>query len=461
MVMRHTVNRAIRDYLNAHDFLEIETPIMTRSTPEGARDFLVPSRLTPGSFYALPQSPQLFKQMLMMAGFERYYQIARCFRDEDLRADRQPEFTQLDLEMSFVDEDDVIGTIEGMIARVFEATGFQVAAPPWPRMSYGEAMLRYGTDRPDVRFGLEIADLGEAVARRGVQRVRGMLACGGVVRGFNAGAREVSRKELDGLTEHVQRYGAGGLVWAFVQEGGGWRSPVAKALVRGRIAAVTRRLGGRPGDLLLIVADKEQVAATALGALRLELSRRFDLVPAGRHEMLWVVDFPAFEWNEGERRWDSVHHPVHHPDRRLRRPGGDALARLRRDPRRLRDRRRVDSYPPPRGPAGGLPRARDLRAGGGGALRLPARGDALRRAPARRHRVRARPHRGDRRRPRLDPRRHRVPEDRQRRRPADRARPRPSTRRSSRSSGCGSRRRLCRAISSAPGSASPSEGKSP
>jgi aspartyl-tRNA synthetase len=321
MVTRHTVNRAIRDYLNAHDFLEIETPIMTRSTPEGARDFLVPSRLTPGAFYALPQSPQLFKQLLMMAGYERYYQIARCFRDEDLRADRQPEFTQLDLEMSFVDEDDVIGTIEGMLARVYEATGFQVSAPPWPRMSYGEAMLRYGTDRPDVRFGLEIADLGEAVAGTEFRVFAGVLGGGGVVRGLNAGAHELSRKELDGLTEHVQRFGAGGLVWAFVEEGGGWRSPAAKALSEGERSEIGRRLGARPGDVLFVVADKELVAATALGALRLELARRLDLVPAGRHETLWVVDFPAFEWNEGERRWDSVHHPFTTPTGDFSDPG--------------------------------------------------------------------------------------------------------------------------------------------
>ena len=321
MTIRHTVNRAIRDYLNAHDFLEMETPIMTRSTPEGARDFLVPSRLSPGEFYALPQSPQLFKQMLMMAGYERYYQIARCFRDEDLRADRQPEFTQLDLEMSFVDEEDVIGTIEGMLARVYEATGFQVPPPPWPRMSFDEAMARYGSDKPDVRFGLEISDLGEALADTEFRVFAGVLANGGVVRGLNAGARELSRKDLDGLTEYVQRYGAGGLVWAFVEEDGSWRSPAARALSDAEREDVGRRLGARPGDVLFIVADQESVAATALGALRLELSRRFELVPEGRHEPLWVVDFPAFEWNDGERRWDAVHHPFTTPTGDFSDPG--------------------------------------------------------------------------------------------------------------------------------------------
>ncbi len=322
MVLRHTVNRALRDYLNAHDFLEMETPILTRSTPEGARDFLVPSRLSPGAFYALPQSPQLFKQMLMVAGYERYYQIARCFRDEDLRADRQPEFTQLDLEMSFVEEEDVIGVTEGMLARVFEAAGFEAAPPPWPRLAYAEAMARYGSDKPDVRFGLEIGDLGEALAETEFKVFAGALSGGGVVRAINAGAREVPRSELDALTEHVKRFGAGGLVWAFVQEDGAWRSPIAKFLTDEERAAITQRLGGRPGDLLLIVADpSERVAATALGELRLELARRFELVPEGRHELLWIVDFPMFDWNEGERRWDAMHHPFSAPTGDLSDPG--------------------------------------------------------------------------------------------------------------------------------------------
>jgi aspartyl-tRNA synthetase len=313
MIVRHTVNRAMREYLNAHDFLEIETPILTRSTPEGARDFLVPARITPGAFYALPQSPQLFKQLLMMSGYERYYQIARCFRDEDLRADRQPEFTQLDLEMAFVDEDDVIGAVEGLMGRVFEETGFPVSGPPWPRLGYDEAMARYGSDRPDVRFGLEISDLGEDLAGSEFKVFSGTLAGGGAVRGLNSGARDVPRKDLDALTDHVKRYGAGGLVWAFVQEDGTWRSPIAKFLSEGEIAAVTQRLGGKPADLLLIVADKPLVAATALGELRLELARRFDLVPEGRHEVLWVVDFPMFEHNEAEGRWDALHHPFTAP----------------------------------------------------------------------------------------------------------------------------------------------------
>jgi aspartyl-tRNA synthetase len=309
MVLRHTVNRSMRDYLNANDFLEIETPILTRSTPEGARDFLVPARLTPGAFYALPQSPQLFKQLLMMSGYERYYQIARCFRDEDLRADRQPEFTQLDLEMGFVDEEDVIGVIEGLLARVFEETGFEAPPPPWPRLGYDEAMLRYGSDKPDTRFGLEIADLGEAVAGTEFRVFQA-----GTVRGLNAGAREASRAELDSLTEVAKRFGAGGLVWAFVQEDGSWRSPAAKVLGDEERKRIEHTLQASPGDLLLMVADAHaDVVATALGELRLELARRYDLIPAGRHELLWTVDFPMFEWNAGEQRWDALHHPFTAP----------------------------------------------------------------------------------------------------------------------------------------------------
>ena len=314
IILRHTVNRAIRDYLNANDFLEIETPILTRSTPEGARDFLVPARLTPGAFYALPQSPQLFKQLLMMSGYERYYQIARCFRDEDLRADRQPEFTQLDLEMAFVEEEDVFGVIEGLLTRVFEEAGFVTPPAPWPRLSYDEAMLRYGSDKPDTRFALEIADLGSVVGATEFRVFRGVLDGGGVVRGFNAGPREATRAVADQLTEVVRRYGAGGLVWAVVQEDGTWRSPAAKALSDDDRSGIERVLQASAGDLLLIVADANPVvAAVSLGELRLEVARRWDLIPADRHELLWVVDFPMFEWNAGEQRWDALHHPFTAP----------------------------------------------------------------------------------------------------------------------------------------------------
>jgi aspartyl-tRNA synthetase len=313
MILRHAVERSMRDYLNARDFLDMETPILTRSTPEGARDFLVPARMAPGNFYALPQSPQLFKQMLMMAGYERYYQIARCFRDEDLRADRQPEFTQLDLEMSFVEEEDVIEVMEGMLARVFEDAGFPAPPPPWPRMGYDEAMLRYGSDKPDVRFGLEIADLGAAVEGSEFKVFSGTLASGGVVRGINAGAREVARSGLDELTEVVKRFGAGGLVWAFVQDDGAWRSPVAKFLSDDERERIGRALSARPGDLLLIVADQPRTAATALGELRLELSRRFGLVGHDTpHQLLWVMDFPMFEV-DADGSLGAVHHPFTAP----------------------------------------------------------------------------------------------------------------------------------------------------
>ncbi|HWD63850.1 MAG TPA: aspartate--tRNA ligase [Solirubrobacteraceae bacterium] len=313
LTLRHQVTRTMREVLNERDFLEIETPDLTRSTPEGARDYLVPARIAPGSFYALPQSPQLFKQLLMVAGFERYYQIARCFRDEDSRADRQPEFTQLDLEMSFVNEDDVIETMEAVMAAVFEASGFPVASPPWPRMPYREAIDRFGIDRPDVRFGLELRDLGEAVAGSGFQVFSGALAAGGVVRAVNMGARELPRSELDGLTELAKRHGAKGLVWAFVQEDGSLRSPVAKFLAAEEVEQIKARLEAGPGDLLLVVADSLEVASAALSALRLELGRRFDLIPSGVHEALWVTEFPAFFWNQDQQRWDSAHHPFTAP----------------------------------------------------------------------------------------------------------------------------------------------------
>jgi aspartyl-tRNA synthetase len=321
LLLRHRVAQAMRQALDELDFVEIETPLLTRSTPEGARDFLVPSRVQRGSFYALPQSPQLFKQLLMVAGFERYFQIVRCFRDEDPRADRQPEFTQLDLEMSFVDEDDVIDVVETVLAGVFEAVGFPAPAPPWPRVPFDEAVARYGTDRPDRRFGLEIADLGEAVAGSEFQVFARALADGGAVRGLNAGPRDVPRSELDALTETAQRLGAKGLVWAFVEDGGAWRSPVAKFLTPEETAAIGQRLGAGPGDLLLALADRPEVASGVLGALRLELAERFRLIPDAHHDLLWVVDFPMFAWNGDEERWDALHHPFTQPVGSLDDPG--------------------------------------------------------------------------------------------------------------------------------------------
>ena len=321
--LRHRVISTMREVLNDRDFLEIETPYLTRSTPEGARDYLVPARVQPGSFYALPQSPQLFKQLLMVAGFERYYQIARCFRDEDTRADRQPEFTQLDVEMAFVTEDDVIECMEAVMGAVFEREQFDVAPPPWPRMTFAEAVSRYGIDRPDTRFGLELRDLGEAVAGSQFQVFAGAIASGGVVRAINAGRRELPRSELDALTELAKRHGAKGLVWAFVQtDEPGWRSPIAKFLTAHEIAAVNARLDASPGDLLLMVADEITTAGQVLSALRMELADRFDLIPAGRHDVLWVVEFPAFFWDPEARRWDAAHHPFTAPTGNLDDPGG-------------------------------------------------------------------------------------------------------------------------------------------
>jgi aspartyl-tRNA synthetase len=331
--IRHAVTRAIRESLNDLDFVEVETPVLTRSTPEGARDFIVPSRLQHGSFYALPQSPQLFKQLLMIAGYERYYQIARCFRDEDQRADRQLEFTQLDLEMAFTTEDDVIDVTEGTLTAALGAAGVEVT-PPFPRIPYDDAIMRYGTDRPDTRFGLEIADLGHALAETEFKVFRGVLESEGVVRGINAGPRELSRAELDGLIEFAQGQGAGGLVWAYVEEGeegSGWRSPVAKFLRPEEIAAIASSLGASTGDLLLLVADEAGVAAQALGALRLELSRRFDLAPQGLWNLLWVTDFPLLEWNDDEGRWDSIHHPFTSPTE-------ESLDQLDRNPGAVRAR---------------------------------------------------------------------------------------------------------------------------
>jgi aspartyl-tRNA synthetase len=313
--LRHRVVASIRAYLDPLDFLEIETPILTRSTPEGARDFVVPSRLQRGSFYALPQSPQLFKQLLMVAGYERYYQIARCFRDEDLRADRQPEFTQLDLEMAFVEEADVIDVVEGLLAAALAAGG-AVVEPPFPRIRYAEAIARYGTDRPDTRYGMEIHELGDALRETEFKVFRSVLESEGVVRGLNAGARELSRTELDGLIEFAQGQGAGGLVWAYVEDGSdgaSWRSPVAKFLQEGELAAIGAALDAQPGDLLLLVADEAGVASQSLGALRIELARRFGLAASGEWRPLWVTEFPLLEWNDDEGRWDSLHHPFTSP----------------------------------------------------------------------------------------------------------------------------------------------------
>ncbi len=312
MVLRHRIVKAMRDVLDERDFLEVETPILTRSTPEGARDFLVPSRLQLGSWYALPQSPQLFKQLLMMGGYERYFQIARCFRDEDLRGFRQPEFTQLDLEMSFVDEEDVIDVMEDVMATVFAVGDFSAPPPPWRRMGYDEALLRFGSDKPDTRFGLEIVELSAALAGSDFKVFQGVLDAGGVVRGINAGAREMSRKDLDGLQDVAKRAGGKALAYAFVEEDGSWRSPIAKFFSPEQLAAASQALEASPGDLLFFSSDTAAVAANVLGSLRLELADRFGLVPEGEHDVLWIVDWPMFEPVEGGGL-TAIHHPFTAP----------------------------------------------------------------------------------------------------------------------------------------------------
>lgn len=312
MALRHRIVKTMRDVLDRQDFLEVETPILTRSTPEGARDFLVPSRLQPGSWYALPQSPQLFKQLLMMAGYERYFQIARCFRDEDLRGFRQPEFTQLDLEMSFVEEEDVIKVMEEVMSAVFAAGDFPVPPTPWPRMAYADSMLKYGNDKPDTRFALHISDVSELLRGSSFKVFEGVITGGGVVRAFNAGPREFSRSELEGLNEIVRVHGAKATAPIVVGGEAGWVGNLAKFFERSQIDAVNAELEAKDGDLLLFVADAEPVAAAALSALRLEIAERFGLIPDGVHHPLWIVDWPMFEAT-GDGAFTAIHHPFTAP----------------------------------------------------------------------------------------------------------------------------------------------------
>ena len=304
--LRHEVVRTIREQLNAEDFLEVETPILTRSTPEGARDFLVPSRLSPGAFYALPQSPQLFKQLLVMGGTERYFQIARCFRDEDFRADRQPEFTQLDLEMGFVEEEDVYHVVDPVLKAMLALGGIEVDLPV-ERLTYADVMLRYGSDRPDRRLGVEISDLTDVLRDSEFKVFSGAISAGGVVRAISTGG-EWPRSRFDSLTEKAQGLGAKGLAWAVVEDGG-WRSPIAKFLSDDEIDRATAELGAKPGDAILIVADEPEVAARVLGALRVEVA---DGEPEG-HDLFWVTDFPMFAWNDADGRWVAEHHPFTSP----------------------------------------------------------------------------------------------------------------------------------------------------
>ncbi|MDF2570638.1 MAG: aspS [Sporomusa sp.] len=313
LMLRHRVAKSMRDFLDQHRFLEVETPILTKSSPEGARDYLVPSRVNPGKFYALPQSPQIYKQLLMVAGMERYFQIARCFRDEDLRADRQPEFTQLDIEMSFIDREDIISLMEQMVAHIFkEGIGAEVPAS-FVRLSYDEAMARYGSDKPDLRFGMELVDLSGIFKDSGFKVFDTVLANGGQVKAINVkGYANAPRRELDGLVDYVSTYGAKGLAWiSYTDEG--LKSPITKFFNEDTINKMTAAAQAETGDLVLFVADKPKVVAAALGQLRLEMGRRLNLIDPDKLSFLWVVDFPMFEYNEEDKRWVAMHHPFTSP----------------------------------------------------------------------------------------------------------------------------------------------------
>jgi len=313
LILRHKTVKAIRDYLSERGFLEIETPMLAKSTPEGAREYGVPSRVHPGHFYALPQSPQLFKQILMVAGMDRYFQIARCFRDEDLRADRQPEFTQLDAEMSFVDREDVLTLMEEMIAHIFRETLGVEVQTPMPRLSYNESIERFGVDKPDLRFGLELVDVGPEVQGSDFKVFTQVLERGGRVKGLNAkGCAGFSRKEIDDLTKFVGIYGAKGLAYITMTEEGP-KSPIAKFFSEEQLNAIIKKMDGQPGDLLFFVADTPAVVAAALGNLRLELGRKLNLINPNEFKFLWVVDFPLLEYDEEEKRYVAMHHPFTSP----------------------------------------------------------------------------------------------------------------------------------------------------
>jgi aspartyl-tRNA synthetase len=316
IMLRHRIVKFIRDFLDREGFVEVETPILIKSTPEGARDYLVPSRLHPGKFYALPQSPQQLKQLLMVAGFDRYFQIARCFRDEDQRADRQPEFTQLDMEMSFVDQDDVLDVIERLFTALCrEIVPHKRLVTPFPRLTYAEAMARFGSDKPDLRYGLELVDVSDVVAASQFGVFRAALDTGGQVKGLRIpGAGSYSRKQIDEVVELAKQAGARGLLWAVVPgEGGEVRSSFGRQVSPDEMAAIIRRMEGAPGNLLLIVADTPKIVAQTLDRLRREFGARLNLADPNVLAWAWVIDFPLVEWNEEEQRWDAVHHPFTAP----------------------------------------------------------------------------------------------------------------------------------------------------
>ncbi len=331
LITRHVIAQTARRFLDNNGFIDIETPFLTKSTPEGARDYLVPSRLNPGMFFALPQSPQLFKQILMVAGFERYYQIVKCFRDEDLRADRQPEFTQIDLEMSFIDEDDIIALMEELLVEIVrEVKGIQITTP-FPRLSYREAMDRYGSDKPDTRFGLELKDISDVAKISDFKVFLQAVELGGQVKGFAAPRMAgLSRKEMDDLTNEAKVFGAKGLAWIKVTDAG-FDSPIAKFFKDGQVRAIAERLGAKPGDLMLFIADSPRIVAETLGYLRLLVAKRQNLIDENKLNFLWVTDFPLVEWNADEKRYDAMHHP-------FTAPKDEDLGFMKTDPLKVRAR---------------------------------------------------------------------------------------------------------------------------
>jgi len=331
LITRYKAAFAVRKYLDKQGFIDIETPILTKSTPEGARDFLVPSRLSQGKFYALPQSPQLFKQLLMVSGFDRYYQITKCFRDEDLRADRQPEFTQIDLEMSFVSEEDVMEITEGILKSIFKETLGIDIKPPFKRIKYKEAMERFGSDKPDMRFGLELKNLTDIAKQTKFKVFNAVANSGGLVYGLNAkGCIDFSRKEIDDLTEFVSIYGAKGLAWIKVKENE-LQSPIVKFFTKDEMDNILKALDAETGDLLFFVADKPKVVYDSLGALRLEIAKKLKLADENEFNFTWVTDFPLFEFNEEENRFEAMHHPFTSPIE-------DDLQYLNTDPARVKAR---------------------------------------------------------------------------------------------------------------------------
>ena len=314
LIMRSKIATLTRQFLADEGFLEIETPMLNKSTPEGARDYLVPSRVHPGCFYALPQSPQLFKQLLMCSGYDRYFQLARCFRDEDLRADRQPEFTQIDMELSFVDEDDVIDVNERLLQKLFKEILDIDIELPIQRMTWQEAMDRFGSDKPDLRFGMELTDVSEVVAGCGFGVFTGALENGGSVRGINAkGQGSMPRKKIDALVKFAKDFGAKGLAYLCVNEDGTYKSSFAKFMTEDELSALVQKMDGQPGDLLLFAADKNKVVYDVLGNLRLELAKQLDLLDKNEYRFLWVTEFPQFEYSEEEQRYVAMHHPFTMP----------------------------------------------------------------------------------------------------------------------------------------------------